>query len=99
VQQRRRFEQRAAEVLQLPQPGGGPGEPAPAAGGAVEHGQLLQQRVEALAVVAAEVVDDEADAGADRAQGLDEANHGGDVVGAGAADAVPAPAMSAGKRR
>jgi hypothetical protein len=33
VQRRRRFEQLAAEVLQLPQPGGGHGEPAPAAGG------------------------------------------------------------------
>jgi hypothetical protein len=32
------FEQRAAQVLQQPQPGGSHGEPAPAAGGPVEHG-------------------------------------------------------------
>src|SRR5690242_10239712 len=32
------FEQRAAQVLQEPQPVGGHGEAAPAAGGPVEHG-------------------------------------------------------------
>src|SRR5258706_12796093 len=32
------IEQRAAQVLELAQPGGGHGEAAPAAGGAVEHG-------------------------------------------------------------
>jgi hypothetical protein len=38
VKRRRQVEELAAEVLQLPQPGGGHGEPAPAAGGPVEHG-------------------------------------------------------------
>src|SRR6266571_1454656 len=33
-----RVEQRAAQVLELAQPGGGHGEAAPAAGGPVQHG-------------------------------------------------------------